>query len=173
MIGIARLEHGLYHFPQQVLPSSVIRPLITPTVHSSVALSHFDLWHFRLGHSSLSVPSSLTPKCSPSFHCKVCPLAKLKRLPFQSSTSNATVAFDLLHVDIWGPYSVSTIDNHKFFLTIVDDFTRFTWTRLLVAKSDARQCLIDFCIEISTQFNAKVKTIRTDNGLEFSIPQFY
>jgi len=35
--------------------------------------------------------------------------------------------FDLIHVDIWGPYFVPSFEGHGYFLTIVDDFSRFTW----------------------------------------------
>ena len=34
--------------------------------------------------------------------------------------------FDLVHIDIWGPFNVSTPARHKYFLTIVDDYTRAT-----------------------------------------------
>ncbi|CAN1226049.1 Retrovirus-related Pol polyprotein from transposon RE2 [Linum grandiflorum] len=144
--------------------------VVSPPVQS---LCNFDLWHFRLGHSALPVPSSLKPRCSSDFHCQICPLAKLKRLPFPSSSSHSASVFELLHVVIWGPYSVPTIDNHRYFLTIVDDHSRFTWVCLLTSKSAARQSLINFCLEVLTQYDTSIKTIRTDNGLEFSIPQFY
>ena len=34
--------------------------------------------------------------------------------------------FDLVHNDIWGPFNVSTPAGHRYFLTIVDDYTRAT-----------------------------------------------
>lgn len=39
-------------------------------------------------------------------------------------------AFDLIHVDTWGPYKSTTYDEFRYFLTIVDDFSRVTWTYL-------------------------------------------
>ncbi|KAL6326169.1 hypothetical protein AAG906_001044 [Vitis piasezkii] len=40
------------------------------------------------------------------------------------------------HIDIWEPFNVSTPARHKYFLTIVDDYTRATWVYLLCAKVD-------------------------------------
>ena len=53
--------------------------------------------------------------------CSVCPLAKQKRLPFTSSTHVSVPNFDLIHVDIWGPYSTPSLNGSRYFLTIVDD----------------------------------------------------
>ena len=56
----------------------------------------------------------------------VCHFAKPKRLSFPISTSKSKKCFDLIHVDIWGPYSIPSIHGHKYFLTIVDDYSRYT-----------------------------------------------
>ena len=71
-------------------------------------------------------------------------------------------------MDVWGPYSVSTYDGFKFFLTIVDDASRSTWVYLMKAKSDVKHLLISFYNMILTQFNIGIKAIRLDNALEFS-----
>ena len=60
------------------------------------------------------------------FHCCACPLAKQKRSPFNKSTHISSNCFDLIHCDLWGPFSVSTMDGCKFVLTIVDDCSRYT-----------------------------------------------
>jgi hypothetical protein len=44
---------------------------------------------------------------------------------------------------------------------------------LMKSKAETRQKLIDFVNLIETQHNAKVKIIRSDNGVEFTMPQFY
>ena len=89
------------------------------------------LWHSRLGHPSdsrLQALGHIFPflKNSCNNTCGVCPLAKQKRLPFPFNNNLSTFAFDLLHMDVWGPYSTPTLDGYKYFLTIVDDTTRAT-----------------------------------------------
>ena len=59
-----------------------------------------------------------------------------------------------------------------FFLTIVDDFTRCTWVYLLKHKSKTQVYLSQFATMVSTQFNCKIKTIRSDNGTEFYLKDF-
>ena len=84
--------------------------------------------------------------------------------------------FELLHVDIWGPYPYNTYNGCKFFLTIVDDFSRSTWVHLLSHKSNATSLLHAFIIFAEKHFNTTVKTVRSDNGLEFHsgpIQEFY
>jgi len=83
------------------------------------------------------------------------------------SSSRANKAFKLLHVDIWGPYRVSTYDGYKLFLSIVDDYTRATWIFLMINKSSAFHLLESFIAFVDTQFYAQVKIIMPDNGPEF------
>lgn len=64
-----------------------------------------------------------------SFHA--CHLAKQCKLPFSTSTSKTSHAFKLLHMDIWGPIGTPYLDGFQYFLTVVDDFTRYTWTFLM------------------------------------------
>ena len=49
---------------------------------------------------------------------------KCLSFPFNNHMSSS--AFDILHMDVWGPYSTLTLDGCKYFLTIVDDATRAT-----------------------------------------------
>ena len=95
-----------------------------------------------LGHPSpqkLALLQSLVPdviSCNnnKNFDCFVCPLAKQKRLPFHSSVSSSSCCFDLIHVDIWGPYSTHSLNSSKYFLTLVDDYSRCTWVFLMKKK---------------------------------------
>ena len=131
-----------------------------------------------MGHPSyerLQVMQSYYPSLhnNKNFVCTTCHYAKHKRSSFSSSTSHALNNFDLIHVDIWGPCSKVTMHGHRYFLTIVNDHSRFTWIYLMQTKAEARKIIIDFVTCIETQFNEKVKTIRSDNGAEFLIHDFY
>jgi len=50
----------------------------------------------------------------------------------------------------------------------VDDYTRATWTHLMVTKDEAVSLLRSFVVMTKTQFGATVKTIRSDNALGLS-----
>ena len=96
-----------------------------------------------------------------------------KRLPFTLSTHVSSKPFGLIHCDLWGPFAISTIDGFKYFLTIVDDFSRCTWVYLLKHKSKTQVFLPQFATMVNTQFNSKIQTIRSDNGIEFFLKDFF
>ena len=161
MIGSGKQHYGLYYM------SPLQR---TPTSHQ---VSHsLNLWHMRLGHPSparLKLVSSLLSSNNISYdnNCTVCPMAKQTRLPFPLSSILTHAPFDLLHCDIWGPHKVPTHSGACCFLTIVDDFTRCTWTFLMQNKSKTQTILKSFIDFAYTQFHAYVKAIRIDNVSEF------
>ena len=111
--------------------------------------------------------------CTVTDHCNVCPLAKQKRLSFPLSRSYSISCFDLIHIDIWGPYKMPTVHNEHYFLTIVDDCSCYTWLFLMKNKSETRSLIKSFYHFVETQFSVRIKTIRTDNGLEFNMSEFY
>ena len=77
-------------------------------------------------------------------------------------------------MDVWGPYSASTLDGCKYILTIVDDATRVTWVYLIKTKFDVQSLVTSFYNMVITLFNVKIKQqIRTGNGLEFNISNFF
>lgn len=101
-------------------------------------------------------------------HCGICPKSKQTRLSFPKvSLSKSSSLFELVHMDIWGPFRTSTYNGEKYFLTIVDDFSRGTWVYLMQSKFDIFRLLTQFFTMINTQFSLKVKVIRTDNALDF------
>ena len=55
----------------------------------------------------------------------------------------------------------------RYFLTLVDDHSRWTWTFLMHLKSDVCTLLKSFLTLIKTQFGREVKVLRSDNGGEF------
>jgi len=72
-----------------------------------------------------------------------------------------------------GPYSTNAYDVSRYFLTLVDDLSRTTWVYLLQTKSEIRKCIESFYHLVETQFNYKIKNIRSDNGIEFKMSDFY
>jgi hypothetical protein len=66
-----------------------------------------------------------------------------------------------------------SINGSHFFLTIVDDYTRFTWVHLMRYQSQTRSLLQSFFSLVHTQFNLPIKCIRTDNGYEFKMDEFF
>lgn len=69
-----------------------------------------------------------------------------------------------------------SIHGHKYFLPILDDFSRFVWIILLKSKAEVQSHVKNFILIVENQYStssAKVKIVRIDNGPEFLLTQFY
>ncbi|GKA30238.1 ribonuclease H-like domain-containing protein [Tanacetum coccineum] len=83
------------------------------------------------------------------------------------SMSSISQPLQLLHMDLFGPTSVRSINHKTYCLVITDDFSRFSWVFFLRTKDETSAILKDFIRQIENRLNNKVKTIRCDNGTEF------
>jgi len=167
-IAFGEVKEGLYLLTPSVSSHSFTSNHVSFPVSVNV-IPTVSLWHLRLGHLPFSAMKHLnfTKHSSDSdFICHICPQAKQTRSSFPVSTIKTKRLFDLIHVDTWGPYKHSTYNGYKYFLTIVDDYSRGTWTFLLSTKSNAFPTLKSFFAMVERQFNTKVKCIRSDNALE-------
>ncbi|GKB60306.1 retrovirus-related pol polyprotein from transposon TNT 1-94 [Tanacetum coccineum] len=186
VLGLGKKIAGLYHLLNVPMDSvdGKIRDMVQSHMSSGlfscsagiynkpVCTNMFSLWHHRLGHLPVSKMKNIQCNDVPTVNdsgstCLTCPMAKLTRLPFSLSDSHSSTAFHLIHMDTWGPYKVPTNGKYRYFLTIVDDFSRATWTYLMTNKSDAFAILKVFLKFVELQFNTKVKCVRSDNALEF------
>lgn len=181
-IGRGRRVNNLYILDREE-PSETKKSSETSSVHASetspVNATSVQIWHNRLGHPSNKVLALLRDHLQYKGHdlqnidpCYICPLAKQKRLPFISNHNMSNLPFELVHCDIWGPLHSSTLHDQRYFFTIVDDCTRFTWVFLLHNKSDAPHRFSRFYTMIDTQFNSKIKAVRTDNAKELAFTEF-
>jgi transposase InsO family protein len=71
-----------------------------------------------------------------------------------------------MHLDLWASPVVS-VSGSKYYLIILDDFTRYLWNFPLKLKSDTFTTLSNFFAYMSNQFSRKIKAIQCDNGREF------
>jgi len=131
-----------------------------------------------LGHVSnkfLDVIKNKFPfvKYNKYFIFDICHFAKQKNFHFLFSASKSKKYFYLIYVDVWGPYSLSSIHVHKYFLTIVDDYSRYTWVFPLKQKSEVVKILENFVVFIQTQFETTIKVIRSDNVTRFFMSNFF
>lgn len=85
--------------------------------------------------------------------------AKQRKFPFTPNITHTTHNFELVRIDIWGPYFVSFMNGYRFSLTIVDDFFRYTWIFLIHNKFEVRANVF----KINLKFD----------GIEFAMKNFY
>ena len=181
--GLYLLQCGTSHQPSATaLSNFLVHHKLSAIFHpftatmSSSSLSF--LWHAGLGHPSdvkLQALGQVFPFLQKSCNdlCKVCPLAEQKHLPFPFNNKLSSYDFDLIHLDVWGPYATSTLDGFKYFLTVVKDATCATWVHLMKSKSEVRPLISSFYYMVFTQFGCKIKFVRTNNAMEFNMLDYY
>lgn len=163
MIGAGSESHGLYYLQQ---PSSAI---------CAAAAESPSLLHRRLGHPSLDKLKKMVPYLSQleSLECESCQLGKHVRSSFPSSVNKRALhPFDVIHSDVWGPSRVSSILGYRYYVSFIDDFSRCTWIFLMKDRSELFSIFQNFCHEIETQFDKKIRVLRSDNAKEYFSDSF-
>ena len=105
--------------------------------------------------------------------CDRCLVGKQRRAPFpREAVYRASQVLELVHGDLCGPITPATPSGNKYFLLVVDDFSRYMWIVLLKSKDQALQAfrLIKTAAEVEAE--AKLKAFRTDRGGEFKSKEF-
>ncbi|KAD5961160.1 hypothetical protein E3N88_12633 [Mikania micrantha] len=140
------------------------------------------VWHARLGHTNFGVLEEMSKRKlvegmplikHPAKICEGCLIAKQPRKSFPSvSAWRATKPLELIHADICGPITPSSMGGKRYFLLIVDDCTRYMWVYFLKTKDEACNTFKGFVTEVERQSGLKVKVLRTDRGGEFNSSVF-
>ncbi|CAI7862700.1 unnamed protein product [Closterium sp. NIES-53] len=152
-------------------------------------LSHETLlWHHRLGHPSLprlrsmasrvlvsGLPPSLPPLPSgPGPSCVPCVEGRLRATPHSSHFPPTVAPLQTLHMDVWGPAPVRGQGYERYFLLVVDDYSRYTTVLPLRSKGAVTEVLIDWIREARLQLRKSfgsdfpVLRLHSDRGGEFS-----
>ena len=136
---------------------------------STVAI---ETWHSRLGHlgSSMDIKrlmdaGILTPVQPGGNNCDPCSKGKFRRF-FRGSLTKAN-APGYIHADVVGRINPKSHDGYEYFLTIIDEQSRFLDVPLLECKGEASQCLIKFMKRFERQTDVRMKSLHTDGGSEF------
>ncbi|KAM1762795.1 hypothetical protein ACFX12_005393 [Malus domestica] len=131
-------------------------------------------WHNRLGHPSNSVVSLMLhksnvvlPKTSSSVLCQSCLEGKFCKLPFYPSVNKSVIPFEVVHSDLWGPAPCVSVDGYRYYVTFIDECTKFSWLFPLVNKSDFCTTFIGFYAYVLTQFSAQIRILQSDGGGEY------
>ncbi|MCO5592506.1 hypothetical protein L7F22_046509 [Adiantum nelumboides] len=75
-------------------------------------------------------------------------------------------------MDLCGPMSVDSLGGSKYFMLIVDDYSRFTWVYFLTHKSEAISTFICWKAHVEKESSNQVKDVCSDHGSKFTSHQF-
>ncbi|CAI7883067.1 unnamed protein product [Closterium sp. NIES-54] len=170
--------------PCPAAPSDTLSGLYLPSFSTNLTL----LWHHRLGHPSLprlrgmasrvlvsGLPRSLPPLPSgPTPTCVPCVEGRQRAAPHSSAFPPTEAPLQTLHMDVWGPARVRGQGHERYFLLVVDDYSRYTTVFPLCSKGDVAEVLIDWIraarLQLGESFGSDFPVLRlhSDRGGEFS-----
>ena len=155
---------------------TIIKSEMNKASSSTYILESSNLWHGRLGHVNYDTLRKLinlnhipTFQIDAKHKCETCVEAKLTRSSFQSIERH-TEPLDLIHSDICGLKLVQTRGGNKYFITFVDDSTKYCYVYLLKSKGEAIEKFVLYKNEVENQLNRKIKVLRSDRGGEYESP---
>jgi transposase InsO family protein len=128
-----------------------------------------------MGHLNIEHPERLytdgqiVPNKPANFHCPTCHTSKsVHRRPVADpAEKRQTKTLEVIHSDLSGRFSRKSLGGAGYYITFIDDATRYTWVKFLKLKSDAAQAIMDFVTYAATQFDTSVKRFKSDNGGEY------
>ncbi|GJU24648.1 transposable element [Tanacetum coccineum] len=185
--GVLRVSKGALVMMKATKGTSSLYTLQGETITGSASVSCSEksnsyltkLWHMRLGHMSEKGMVILSKRGLLDNHkvanlefCEHCVIGKQKRVSFSKAIHQTKGTLDYLHADCWGPSRVPSLGGARYFLSIIDDFSRMTWVFMLKHKSEAFEKFKHWKILIENQTGRKIKRLCIDNGLEFCSREF-
>nr|GEV30310.1 putative reverse transcriptase domain-containing protein [Tanacetum cinerariifolium] len=136
------------------------------------------LWHRRLSHLNFGAINHLARqglvrglsklKFKKDHLCSACAMGKSTKKSHKPKSEDTNKEnLYLLYMDLCGPMHVESVNEKKYILVIVDDYSRFTWVKFLRSKDEAPDFIIKFLKMIQVRLKVPVSRIRTDNDTEF------
>jgi len=137
------------------------------------------LWHKRFGHPSNTVTSALLKQSQISFTldtskfvCTTCLEGKLAKLPFPYAVVKSVKPLEVIHSDVWGPSPTVSVDGFRYYVSFIDECTRFTWIFPMINKGEVYSIFVYFHTFLVTQFSATLRVFQSDGGGEYLSNKF-
>ncbi|WVZ63899.1 hypothetical protein U9M48_013493 [Paspalum notatum var. saurae] len=136
------------------------------------------LWCRRLAHVGMSTLKKVMKKdlvrglkditFEKDKLCSACQAGKQVANTHPSKTFMSTSRpLELLHMDLFGSTTYTSIGGNNYGFVIVDDFSRYTWVYFLEDKTEVAHVFSKFAKRAQNEFNTSIVKIRSDKGREF------
>ena len=144
-------------------------------INANITVAKYSLkfWHECLAHQNVAQVRSFLNKNNiefddnKQFFCEKCPLGKMHKLPFQSSSSVTNFTGEIIHVDLCGPMQKQSLGGARYFLMFKDGYSHYRKVFFIREKTMVVDHLSEYIKSVESDTGNKVKCIRSDNGLEF------
>ena len=78
-----------------------------------------------------------------------------------SSSRVVTTPLELVFSDVWGPAQTS-FSGHKYYVSFIDAYSRFTWLYLLKSKADVFNVFLQFQLHVERLLQHKIINVQSD-----------
>ena len=155
-----------------------------PSGPTEVALvTDLGLWHARLAHVHMDgirnmvrnkVVSGIDTDLKQDIGiCESCVYGKSCGAPIpKQGGDRAKGVLDLVHSDVMGPFQVPSLGGSRYFVSFIDDYSRYATGYCIKTKSQVFDCFKKWLAKVERQTGAKLKTFRCDNGMEYMSNEF-
>jgi histone deacetylase 1/2 len=131
-------------------------------------------WHSRLGHPAFPIVKQVLRDNQLPYLvennvesvCDPCQRAKSHQLPYAMSDNVSTMPLQLIHSHVWGPAPV-TANKHVYYVSFIDDFSKYTWIYLIKRKSEVFEVFRNFQSLVERKFDKRILAMQTDWGGEY------
>ena len=76
--------------------------------------------------------------------CEPCLMGKMTKTPFSRTMERATDLLEIIHTNVCGPMSVDARGGYRYFLTFIDDLSRYGYIFLMKHKSETFEKFKEF-----------------------------
>ncbi|RVW45213.1 Retrovirus-related Pol polyprotein from transposon TNT 1-94 [Vitis vinifera] len=104
--------------------------------------------------------------------CESCLEGKMTKRPFSAKGERAKVPLEIIHTDVCGPLNVKARGGYEYFVTFINDYSRYRYVYLMQRKSEAFEKFKEFRAEAEKQLSKSIKTLRSDRGGEYLVYEF-
>ena len=92
--------------------------------------------------------------------------------PFKAKGYRAKEVLDLVHTDLYGPISISTRGGYEYFITFIDDYSRYGYIYLMRHKSEAFEKFKEYKAEVENHRGNSIKSLQYDHGGKYLLVEF-
>ncbi|GJU33300.1 retrovirus-related pol polyprotein from transposon TNT 1-94 [Tanacetum coccineum] len=93
-----------------------------------------------------------------------CPKLSLRKEPHPHKPEPSTIEkLQMLHMDLCGPMRMASINEKRYILVIVDDYSQFTWVKFLRTKDEVPKIIIKFLKQAQVSLKAIVSSRLVQN----------
>lgn len=181
--AVALKNKGLYIMKSKLKATDSLKSSVNIANRNTNNMSKKEKWHRLLGHINFKylnilckdqllngIPSELE---SEFMKCKTCIESKMHNIPFENNREKAKDILEIVHTDVCGPFSMTSFQGEKYFVSFIDDYSKIAKVYIMKTKAEVYDCMVEYVNECENLTGKKIKFLRCDNGKEYLNGKIY